>query len=227
VKSHFHFLEAFAKNRYTHLLAGVLLLLLLGPLLREIHFGWVSMLSLLVLLVILLTLWSLHLKKGLFTICVLLAVVGFFTDVFMGRGDLHAGVIAAGTFSLFLLIAIFVFIKRIFEEKNITLDTIEGGIAIYFLTGIFWALIYQSCLYFDSGFLSLAARHIVVSDLIYYSFVTMTTLGYGDITPIAPFARNLAILEAVFGQLYIAIFIARLIGLHLSAAKSVQGQRRI
>jgi len=215
--------EKFVKNRYTHLLAGVLLLLLLGPVLREIAVGWVSMLSLLVLLVILLTLWSLHLKKGLFAICVSLVLVGFFSDAFIERADPSSGILVGGTFSLFLLIAIFVFAKKIFEEKRITLDTIEGGIAIYFLTGIFWALVYGVCLYFDPRFLSLPVGQAVFSDLIYYSFVTMTTLGYGDITPAAPFARNLAILEAAFGQLYIAVFIARLIGLHLSGAKNTKG----
>ena len=54
-----------------------------------------------------------------------------------------------------------------------------------------------------------------VENLLYYSFVTLTTLGYGDITPIHPVARTLAYLEAVIGQLYIAVLIASLVGRYL------------
>jgi hypothetical protein len=51
---------------------------------------------------------------------------------------------------------------------------------------------------------------------IYYSFVTITTLGYGDITPITDLANSFSFLEAVTGQLYIAILIARLVGIHIA-----------
>jgi hypothetical protein len=51
----------------------------------------------------------------------------------------------------------------------------------------------------------------------YFSFVTLTTIGYGDITPIHPFARSLANLEGIFGQLYPATLLARLITLELAA----------
>ena len=54
------------------------------------------------------------------------------------------------------------------------------------------------------------------SDLIYYAFITMTTVGYGDIVPVSPGARSLAVLVAVFGQLYIAILISLLVGKYLS-----------
>ncbi len=52
----------------------------------------------------------------------------------------------------------------------------------------------------------------------YFSFVTLTTLGYGDITPVSSGARSLAVVEALCGQLYLAVIVARLIGMHLTAA---------
>jgi voltage-gated potassium channel len=55
-----------------------------------------------------------------------------------------------------------------------------------------------------------------LSHFSYYSFVTLTTLGYGDITPLTPVARSLSLLEAITGQLYIAILIARLVGIHIA-----------
>ena len=61
--------------------------------------------------------------------------------------------------------------------------------------------------------------------LIYYSFVTITTLGYGDITPLTPLARSLAILEAVVGQLYIAVQVAWLVGVHVSQSMKKRADR--
>jgi hypothetical protein len=59
-------------------------------------------------------------------------------------------------------------------------------------------------------------QQVEPSHFIYYSFVTMSTLGYGDITPISNSARSLSLLEAVVGQLYIAVLIARLVGMHIA-----------
>ena len=53
-------------------------------------------------------------------------------------------------------------------------------------------------------------------ELAYYSFVTLTTLGYGDITPATPYARALSNLEAIFGQFYIAILVAALVGIYIA-----------
>jgi hypothetical protein len=73
-------------------------------------------------------------------------------------------------------------------------------------------------------------RHIVerkpskTANFIYYSFVTQTTLGYGDFTPITAPARSLSLLEAVFGQLYLAVLIARLVGLHITQSSEKRSQ---
>jgi hypothetical protein len=52
--------------------------------------------------------------------------------------------------------------------------------------------------------------------MLYFSLVCITTMGYGDIVPVAPLARSLSVIEGVFGQLYLAVMIARLVGLHIS-----------
>ncbi len=59
-------------------------------------------------------------------------------------------------------------------------------------------------------------------EFIYYSFVTITTLGYGDIYPLIPFARSLAYLEAVCGQLYIALLVASLVGGYMSSKQNLE-----
>jgi hypothetical protein len=62
-----------------------------------------------------------------------------------------------------------------------------------------------------AGSVSLADARLQVGRLSYFSFVTLSTLGYGDITPLTKPARNLAALEAIFGQLYLAVLISRLV----------------
>ncbi|MYK51885.1 MAG: two pore domain potassium channel family protein, partial [Gemmatimonadetes bacterium] len=89
----------------------------------------------------------------------------------------------------------------------------------YFLSGVFWSYLYQTLLLFYADAI-LFSEHVVgaFSDLIYFSFITMTTLGYGDIMPISRMAKNMAVLEAVWGQTYLAVLVARLVGLHLSGS---------
>ena len=59
-----------------------------------------------------------------------------------------------------------------------------------------------------------------VRDLFYFSYVTLTTLGYGDIGPVSPAARALAITEAIVGQLYLVVLVAGLVGMHLSPRRN-------
>ncbi len=67
-------------------------------------------------------------------------------------------------------------------------------------------------------------RHERLAQLIYFSMCTLTTVGYGDIVPVARFARTLAWLEAVTGQLYLAILVARLVGLQIANVSLQQAQ---
>jgi voltage-gated potassium channel len=71
----------------------------------------------------------------------------------------------------------------------------------------------------NPGAFSMTSPDFPANQLLYFSFITMMTVGYGDIVPLTPIARNLAVLEAFVGQLYLAIFVGRLVGMHLSASK--------
>jgi len=71
-----------------------------------------------------------------------------------------------------------------------------------------------------SGLESLSMGNTTVMPFVYYSFVTMTTLGYGDLSPVTGLAASAAYVEAIFGQLYIAIMIARLMGLYVANESS-------
>jgi len=104
-------------------------------------------------------------------------------------------------------------------------DTIFGGISVYLLIAITFALVYGLIDFLDPAAFSFgvvqeanAARfpgRDGFAELIYFSFVTLTTLGYRDFVPVASVARSASALEAVIGQIYLAVFVARLVGLHM------------
>jgi len=109
-------------------------------------------------------------------------------------------------------------LRRLFRTERVTADTLTSAISGYFLLGILWAFVYALLLQLDPG-----AFHGVqgarTAGLFYFSFVTLTTLGYGDITPVTDTAQTVTVLEAVVGQLYLAITIARLVGMHIAAGR--------
>jgi voltage-gated potassium channel len=123
--------------------------------------------------------------------------------------------------ALFLACVLVIILSHIFRETEVTEDLITGAVCAYLLIGLFWTFIFYFLeLARDGSFnLSKTARHDVGAFL-YYSFVTLTTVGYGDVLPLTAPARSLAVLEAVTGQLYLATTIARLVGASASGSRS-------
>jgi Ion channel len=111
---------------------------------------------------------------------------------------------------------------QIFRNKGpVTSVSIQAAIAVYLLFGTAWANAYliamqQNPHSFQSTFPLPSSSP---EEWLYYSFVTLTTLGYGEITPLSQVARSLAVGEALTGQLYLAVLIARLIGKEISSGR--------
>ena len=97
-------------------------------------------------------------------------------------------------------------------------EHLYAGLSAYLLAGIFFGVFYWVLERTWSGSFAIpgegAQSNFSLTAAIYYSFVTLTTLGYGDIVPRSEVGRGLAILEAVVGQLYLAVMIARLVSLY-------------
>lgn len=106
-------------------------------------------------------------------------------------------------------------VKQIFNGESITFRKIGGGIAAYLLLGHLWASLYVTVyLVNQEAFLAggqPVAPGEALRQLSYFSFVTLTTTGYGDITAVGPLARTLGIFESLTGQLFPAVFIAKLV----------------
>ena len=99
-----------------------------------------------------------------------------------------------------------------------SLETIYGAIVVYILIGLMWAFLYHLTEIIHPQSFSFAAELVtdLKKSLFYFSFITLTTLGYGDLTPVSSPAKSLAMLEAIVGQMFIAVLIARLVGMHIS-----------
>jgi hypothetical protein len=123
----------------------------------------------------------------------------------------------ASTLAMLLLFAMVV-AARSYRPGPVTHHRIQGAVAVLLLLGLVWANAYELLyLIHPAAFNGAIGNAPGLQTWIYYSFVTLTTMGYGDITPVHPIARSLAISEALAGQLYIAVTLARLMALHVSA----------
>ena len=123
----------------------------------------------------------------------------------------------------FLVLLTFLILGQALREGPTTSHRIMGAVAAYLLLGIIWSLAYYLVTlripeaFNVQGPLALGGGEALQSHLFYFSFVTLTTLGYGDIVAVHPIARMLVILEGVAGQLFPAILIARLVSLQVQS----------
>ena len=209
-------LEAFLKNKYNYLLVTEIVILVVYPFLHKAEakfpFG-----PLLLLIAIAPALWV-GLSRKVFIAVISIGLLAFALNVVarFAINDLadEGILILLFLYALFLFLAIVILITKILSNKVVTSDTIKGGISVYFLLGLFWATLYMIVLTFDPD--ALINIRNVGFDCYYYSFTTLTTLGYGDIAPVSEYAKILSIMEAVAGPVYLAIFVAQLVGLNIA-----------
>jgi hypothetical protein len=116
----------------------------------------------------------------------------------------------------FLIYCCFVVCRALILAEEVTGAEIMGSINLYLLLGFAWAYIYLVAHWFDPESFNIGTwGGPADSRFVYFSFVTLASLGYGDITPLAPFARMLSVLEAVLGEMYVALVVAYLLGIHI------------
>lgn len=119
---------------------------------------------------------------------------------------------------LFFTMLAGVILIRVFSEGRINFHRIQGAVAAYLLLGVIWAGCYRLVIHIDPAAFSMPAvadEATLTSKLVYFSFVTLCTVGYGDMTAVHPAARSLAMLEALTGQLFPAVLIARLVSMEV------------
>ncbi|HUN61044.1 MAG TPA: potassium channel family protein [Candidatus Sulfotelmatobacter sp.] len=122
---------------------------------------------------------------------------------------------------LVMLVYVRIVLLVMFRRGHVTWSRIQGGVCAYLLLGLAWASAYHLVEQVHPGafhFVSSPATIDELTDkLIYFSFATLTTVGYGDVVAVSPYARSLAIGEAIVGQLFPAILIGALVAMAMRA----------
>ncbi|MGZ8216680.1 potassium channel family protein [Methylomagnum sp.] len=199
--------------RFGILTLAILLMLLVRPFLDGL-IGMSLLTDLFFTAIVLSGLYAARGGKYSYRVALGLAVLGFVSKAIyhLQRGeawDMAAEVLTA----LFFMHTLANIAAHIRAERKVTLDVIFAAVCAYLLLG----LIFAQAFYFLDGVRpgSLKAAEPLGRDLwgyLYYSYTTLTTLGYGDVVAVTKPARSLAMLEAIVGQLYLAVLVGRLVG---------------
>ena len=126
---------------------------------------------------------------------------------------------------VWLIYADSIIIAHLFKRRDVTVDTILGAMVAYLLVAVAFTFVFEIIEIQNPGSFSGLAdgaaldRSELTNSMMYLSLVCITTMGFGDIVPVSDIARPLAVLEGVFGQLYLAVMIARLVGLHIAGTR--------
>jgi hypothetical protein len=143
--------------------------------------------------------------------------------IFIHRGP----VIIVGSISWLLLFSFVTWneLRAVIKQREVTGETIAMSISIYLLLGLCWGVLYIVLYYlqpnaFSFGGSGSPSAHPEATQifpvLIYFSLTTLSTVGFGDITPVSLQARYAAVAEGITGQFYLAILVARLVGMYMS-----------
>jgi hypothetical protein len=146
-----------------------------------------------------------------------LAVVGALVGAaFIVRPTPALETASFGVACLFFVLSVVLGLRHVLAPGPVTTNHLLGAMTVYLLIGVTWALLLRIVNRLAPGsFTGLSTGD--ASEFIYLSFVTLATLGFGDITPTLPLARTLVYLEAVVGQLYVAVLVASLVSRYVSS----------
>ncbi len=206
------------QERFLSLLIFIIAMIIVGPLVEE--FIRLSILiDILWSAIFISAIYAVSQKKHHILIAVLLALpmlgsiwAKYFVQL---KALIVVGSLCGAAFILFTIIQMLIFI---YSHKEVTRDLIVGAAVVYLLMALMWTFIFVVVETLHPGSFNIPEGQNMEATryFLYYSFVTLTTLGYGDITPATSLARSLCILEAVIGQLYLVVQVAWLVGVHVS-----------
>jgi hypothetical protein len=207
-------------GQYGLLLLSLCFMIAFRPFLDELV-GAVLLADILLTCVLLSGIYALSKTPSALRAACLLAIVIFLLKIayyLSGRHDIFT--LQTALVLLFISQMLLMILKHLLTEREVTSDLIMGGACAFVLLGLIWAYAYYLLEIFQPGSFK-AAEQLGddIADFVYYSFVTLTTLGYGDMVAISKQARGLTILEAIVGQLYLAIMISRLVSLHIAESR--------
>ena len=223
--------NSYSRRRFGCLFISLLLTLIAAPVLTALGFSTRSMevfLALNILAAVLITLFSFRSYVGLGLLGLVLATRGGYS--LLGYERLLMTSQGAGV--LTCLVSVLVMFRYILKEGEVDSERIFAALNVYLMIGIMCGLLFfifeeQWPGSFSLSGLSFAgSKTIQLADTLYFSFVTLGTLGYGDITPVGGPARALAVSEAIVGQMYLVVVVARLVSLYEGSALRAERSQR-
>ena len=206
------------RDRYLFLLISFFLFILITPLFE----GFVELTTLLdifITVIFLSSLYAVSQKGQSFRIAVglLLPVIAGMWFIYFVHIP-YLSLVGDCCSMLFFAFTIIIILSSLFREDEVTLDVIYSAVAVFLLMALMWTFIFDVIEYLQPGSFLVTASPSQGSRIhfVYYSFVTITTVGYGDILPVSLTARAFSIVEMVVGQIYLIVLIARLVGINIA-----------
>ena len=222
--------------KFRTLLILLLLLAIMDPVLKELGDFGLMFLDVIFTVALLTALYSVSSNRRLLITGILLVTPIFVLGLSnYAKTDFYLTLLVYTLATAFFVLVGVSILIHIMAEDRVTVDLIYGSACVYFLIGFAWAIFYGFIGVLLPGSFELKGTVMSHPDLLgqygflndnlaYYSFVTLTTVGYGDIIPLTGPAKMSSALEAVVGQLYIALLVARLVGLQIS--QSMETKRK-
>ena len=202
-----------------YLLASILLVFFIGPVAFDYGLLSIVNLEILFLLILIFSIFLHRHDSKLFKVTVVSLIIILINILFF---DNNQSVSQYFLKILIVSITIVELFREIFKTKIIDSHIISSAISIYVLVGIFWYLLFMFLLMIDPDSFDIRNFNpeMVSIDMIYFSFTTLTTLGYGDITPVSYTAKMWSITEAMMGVMFLAVMISRVVSLFGSKKKN-------
>jgi hypothetical protein len=212
------FTKACYKDRFLFLIVLIVALIVLGPFIQ----GFIRLrffMDLFFSIIFITTIYAASQKKHHIIIAAILIVPALLAvwtpDIPIHNTLLTIGYICGLIVFAFAVISI---LNYIFSEHMVTRQTISAAVVVYLLIALMWSFIYRLVenLYPASFQIAHSELQGAENIYLYFSLVTITTLGYGDITPVGSQAISLAVLEAITGQIYLVVVVAWFVGMYVS-----------
>ena len=201
-----------------YLLTSIILVFFIGPVAFDYGLLSIVNLEILFLLILIFSIFLHQHDTKLFKVTVVSLIIILINILFF---DNNQSISQYFLKILIVSIAIVELFREIFKTKIIDSHIIGSAVSIYVLIGIFWYLLFMFLLMVDPDSFDIRNFNpeMVSIDMIYFSFTTLTSLGYGDITPVSYTAKIWSITEAMMGAMFLAIMISRLVSLFGSKKK--------
>jgi hypothetical protein len=218
-----HIIEAFLKGRFSALLVSLVLLFLVGPLMPGNQTFIDKVFGILMLAVLISCLRAISRTRGFFLFMLVFTLInvgiGSF-EIFSNMETESFRIMVLAVRLSYFAVVFFSIMFYVLDDSSVTGDKICGAISAYMLMGVTWSFVYALFYQIDPGTFRvpeelLSTETVNSTWTLYFSFTTLTTLGYGDIVPQKSGVQSYAIMEAASGQIFLAVIIARMIALHI------------